>query len=90
MLAEMPLSDYWRWLARRRKMGWSFRNAELLLQSLNANVLNASGRFNPPLTADAFSVAPKQTEKELPSCNQAILNQILSESSSLSFDHVTE
>lgn len=88
MLAEMPLSDYWGWIKRRKKNGFSFRNAEWLMQQLNANVLNASGRYAKLLTAQDFSLHQRQEKVQAPACEQSVLNQILSEQSSLSFPPV--
>ncbi|ALR15270.1 hypothetical protein [Vibrio natriegens] len=88
MLAEMPLSDYWGWIKRRKKNGFSFRNAEWLMQQLNANVLNASGRASRHFTAEDFSLHQHQAKIQAPACKQSVLNQILSEQSSLSFPPV--
>ncbi|HGF5004080.1 TPA: hypothetical protein ACF334_004456 [Vibrio parahaemolyticus] len=85
MLAEMPLSDYWRWIKRRKKSGFSFRTAEWLMQQLNANVLNASGRYTKQLSAADFSLHQREDKPSQPACSQSVLNQILSEGSSLSF-----
>ncbi|WP_249114391.1 MULTISPECIES: hypothetical protein [Vibrio] len=86
----MPLSDYWRWIKRRKKNGFSFRNTEWLIQQLNANVLNASGRYSKPLTAEDFSLHPRSEKAQTPACEQSVLNQILSEQSSLSFPPAAE
>ncbi|MGX9996654.1 hypothetical protein [Vibrio sp. JZG120] len=90
MLAEMPLSDYWRWLDRRSKAGLTFRNAEVLLQQLNASVLNASGRYQNTFSAADFNLHQRQEKSQTPICEQSVLNQILSEQSSLSFHPVAQ
>lgn len=79
----MSLSDYWGWVRHIKKRGFSFQNVERLLEHLNAGVLNASGRYNPILPS-AFSVRPYKAEKK--ECDQAVITQMLSDFSALSFD----
>ncbi|EPZ9280856.1 hypothetical protein HUO05_23930 (plasmid) [Vibrio alginolyticus] len=90
MLAEMPLSDYWRWMKRRRKKGLNHSNQEMLLQLLNANVLNASGRYQNTLTAEDFSLTQKPKATEQKGLGQSVLTQMLSERASLSFPPTAE
>lgn len=55
------------------------------MQQLNANVLNASGRYTKQLSAADFSLHQREDKPSQPACSQSVLNQILSEGSSLSF-----
>ncbi|EGQ7854371.1 hypothetical protein LCX39_004052 [Vibrio vulnificus] len=87
MLADMPISVYWGWVEHVRLRGLPFQNTERLLQYLNAGVLNASGRYQPVSPSD-FSLQPNKGNA--PACGQAVLTQMLSDMSSLSFEDANQ
>ncbi|EEY36215.1 hypothetical protein ACVTT0_002106 [Vibrio cholerae] len=78
MLRQMSLSDYWRKLDYVQRHGLPKRNQQYLLQMLNANVLNASGRYQNTFYADDFDLHKKAVEPP-PETNQALISQILSD-----------
>ncbi|OEF59287.1 hypothetical protein A1OW_21610 [Enterovibrio norvegicus] len=86
MLAAMPLSTYWGWVDYLRRHGLPSRNTERLLQQLNAGVLNASGRYQNVAPSD-FMIGPRKDAPTDEGVSQSVLNQMLGDMSSLSFDH---
>lgn len=85
MLRRMSLTDYWRRVLFIQRRGTNSRNVVMLLQTLNACVLNASSKnYDRTFSAadfDFYGHQPNTTqESALP---QAALSQILSEIASI-------
>ncbi len=91
LLSELSLTQYRRWIDHVRRQGLPLRNQEALLRHLNAGVFNATGRMKTPLTADDFDWRDRPSvSKPQSGVDQAVLNQMLGDMSSLSFDSETK
>lgn len=81
----MSLSDYWRRVQYIQRRGTHTRNTLMLLQTLNAGVLNASARpFTKFFTAADFDFyRATLSDSDDSALSQAALTQILSEVASV-------
>lgn len=85
MLRQMSLTDYWRRVLFIQRRGTYTRNVVMLLQALNAGVLNASSKhFDKTFVAadfDFYRVLPRADQE--PALTQTALTQMLSEVASI-------